>query len=363
MKRNRRRRGFDEERKRQLRNNLRDYFISSKHLTYGNNYSNLGSNIPQGDFSEAAFGSADHQLDPQGQLEKAKQANYNFGDIGITPESANQNGNPQQEQRSPQENQQETLNNEQQNQTEQSDRESSEKEQQIDRGDRTPGDKADKEEKQKPNQEEDTSPYTRYQLEQLEKERENEYKDAGKIQTLVDLPAALESDNRELGHSVKAFADPYLILKELLWMAGRQNPNLDVIQRLWLVWTKWYSYYSAWYVVNRDEERFLPGSNRILVNQSRNKSNYQYRGIHELETCHLENSMLQVMRWEFARKTEMERQFNPMPNLSQLHGYFVGLRRRQWDSTSWQYRVNLGAQLMIEEVDEQLQFTSTPDDE
>ena len=114
MKRNRRRRGFDEERKRQLRNNLRDYFISSKHLTYGNSQSNLGANIPQGDFSEAAFGSADHQLDPQGQLEKAKQANYNFGDIGITPESANQNGNPQQEQRSPQENQQETLNNEQQ---------------------------------------------------------------------------------------------------------------------------------------------------------------------------------------------------------------------------------------------------------
>ena len=353
----RRRRGFDEERKRQLRNNLRDYFISSKHLTYGNN--SAGQNIPTGGFSEAAFGSADHQLDPQSQLEKARQANYNFANIGITPESVGQNPNQNQnqEQRSPEEDQQQA------NQEKESEKLSQDQEQDQEKS--PSGEKQqDKEGKEKKQEkEEDTSPYTRYQLEQLEKEREQEYKDTNKIQTLVDLPAALESDNRDLGHSVKAFADPFVILKELLWMAGRQNPNLDVIQRLWLVWTKWYGYYTAWFAINRDEQRFLPGSNRTLVNQDRNKSNYQYRGIHELETYHLENSMLQVMRWEFARKTEMERQFNPMPTVSQLHGYFVGLRRRQWDSTSWQYRVNLGSQLFIEEDDEQLQFTSTPEDE
>ena len=90
MKRNRRRRGFDEERKRQLQNNLRNYFISSKHLTYGNQ-TNLGQNFGEQNFSEAAFGSADHQLDPQSQLEKAKEANYNFANIGITPESSRQN--------------------------------------------------------------------------------------------------------------------------------------------------------------------------------------------------------------------------------------------------------------------------------
>ena len=162
----------------------------------------------------------------------------------------------------------------------------------------------------------------------------------------------------------QAFADPFVILKELLWMSGRQNPNLDVIQRLWLVWTKWYSYYSAWFVINRDEERFLPGSNRTLLNHDRNKSNYQYRGIHELETYHLENSLLQIMRWEFTRKTEMERQFSPVPNLSQLHGYFVGLKRRNWDSSSWQYRVNLGTQLFMEDDDQQLELSSVnPEDE
>ena len=355
MKRYRRRRGFDEERKRELRQNLRDYFISSKNLanTSSGSFGSNSFSADSGDFSEAAVGSGDHQLNPEGQLEKARQANYNFGNIGITPESVNQGGTNQGD-RSPEENQnqQEQINNEQQTENSQEEESSQAGKQQEQQ-----------EEKKEKSQEEDVSGYSRYQLEQLEKEREQEQKDNSQIQILVDLPAALESDNRDLGHSVKAFADPYEILKELLWMSGRQNPNLDVIQRLWLVWAKWYSYYSAWYVINRDEDRFLPGSNRLLVDQDRNKSNYQYRGIHELETYHLENSMLQIMRWEFTRKTELERQYNPMPTISQLHGYFVGLKRRHWDSTSWQYRVNLGAQLLIEDDDEQLQVTSMPEDE
>ena len=346
MKMRRRRRGFDEERKRELRQDLRNYFINSKNLNYSNNNgfsrATSGNSFGGDEFSEAAFSSADYQLDPQSQLERAKQSNYNFGKIGISSPSTTQ---------------------EEDKATTQEDKTTTEKQEEETTSKEKEKKSADKE-KEESIKEEDTSAYSRYQLEQLEKQRQNKYQDdPEKIQTLVDLPAALESDNRELGHSVKAFADPYLILKELLWMAGRQNPELDVIQRLWLVWTRWYGYYSAWFSINRDEDRFLPGRNSSLPQKDRQKQNYQSRGIHQLETASLEGSMLQIMRWEFARKVEMERQFNPIPTVSQLHGYFVGLRRRKWDSTSWQYRVYLGSQLITEdEDDKQLQSTSEPEE-
>ena len=328
--RRRRRKGFDEERKRVLRNNLRNYFINSKNLNYDRPiYGNQG--FGEDNYSEAATASADIELDPQAQLERARKSGFKFGNISISPPSN------QERQNSPSAGKG--------NNQDESDSE------------KIKSEKTSQEEGVKSEQEEqDTSDfYTRYQLEQMEEAQEQ----TREVQHLVDLPAAIESDNRDIGgHSIKAFADPYIILKELLWMARKLNPELDVMQRLWLVWAKWSTYYNSWFAVNRDEYRLLPGDNRMLKDDDGKQGNYNYRGIHQLETCYLESTILQAMRWEFAVRTELERQFNPMPTLSQLHGYFVSLNRRDWDRTSWQYRVNLGAKLaMQEEDDEELEFT------
>ncbi len=346
-RRRRRRQGLDEERKRELRYDLRDYFLWSKNLALTDAQDQSLGFGGEND-SEAATATADRELDPQALLERARKFGYNFADVSVLPPA--QSG--KQSTQSPSQQAEESKRDAQE--TTQTALPQEEKQESAHQPEKD-GVKSEQEE-----QEQNFSPYSQYVLEQMQQAQEepNEPLYSEQVQYLVDLPAALESDNRDTGHSIKAFADPFLILKELLWMAGRQNPELEVIQRLWLVWTKWYTYYHAWSLVVRDEYRYLPGTNSSLSGD-RQQGDYQYRGIHQLETYHLENSILQVMRWEFAHKSELEKQFNPIPNLHQLHGYFVGLRRRYWDSTSWQYRVNLGAKLTLQEDDdEELEFTT-----
>ena len=340
--RRRRRKGLDEERKRELRHDLRNYFLWSKNLSLNEDHQTHPLGFREGMDSEAATSKTDQELDPQAQLERARKYGFNFADISMFPTSSGQD---------------------------QFSQDSSTPEKKItgetEDGKQKPSFLSEDRDKQDPSkpQEEEQSPYSRYVLEQMEQIREQQNQElySGQVQYLVDLPAAIESDNRDLGHAVKAFVDPFVLLKELLWMAVKQNPELDVIQRLWLVWAKWSNYYLAWSWVSRGEYRYLPGQN-LMRWGDRQGNDYQHRGIHQLETYHLENAVLQAMRWEDLRRSSWERQFNPVPNLHQLHGYFVGLRRRHWDSASWQYRPNLVTRFtMAEEDDELLDFTTSED--
>ena len=293
----RRRKGFDEERKRELRKDLERYFTLSKHISLGDRDTSERDN----NLSEQ---------NPEAQLEQAQQFGHNFADTAIfppsqseKPESVDQIPSPEEtspEQKSPpeQEHQNETL-------------------------------------------------YSKLGLEQLQEQEEARTQDlyAQKAQYLLDLPITLESVNQ--GHILQAFNEPFLVLEELLVMAQRENPELDALQRLWLVWGKWETYYVAWHSIVREDERQLPGKGRESWSDR-----HQERGIHELETAHLENTILRVMRREIAQKSAEEQEFIKTPTHHQLHCYFLGLRRQDWDATSWQRPTPNGANLLEEEEEE-----------
>ena len=290
MKSRRRRKGFDEERKRELRKDLERYFTLSKNLSVSDN-----------DFSNGSLNIQDGQLlDPQSQLEKSQQFGHNFGDVSVFPEQTHEQETesditPDPEQEA-----------------------SSEKEQEIEKDNETV--------------------FSKLALEQIQDQEEARKEELynQQAQYLVDLPSALESVNQ--GHIIKSFHEPFLVLEELLVMSERENPALNALQRLWLVWGKWETYYTAWNEITRDDQRQLPGKGRDDWNNS-----YQERGIHELEITHLENTILRVMQRDIIRKSTEEREYMDVPTPHQLHGYFIGLRRQDWDATSWQLPTPNGA--------------------
>ena len=289
LSRRRRRKGFDEERKRELRKDLERYFTLSKNLSVrDNNFSGGSVNIQDG------------QLDPQSQLEQGQQFGHNFGNVSVFPEPPTEQEAEKDIKQDPEQ------------------ASGPEKEYQIDNDNETS--------------------YSKLGLEQIQDQEEGRKEELynQQAQYLVDLPSALESANQ--GHIIKSFHEPFQVLEELLVMSERENPTLNAIQRLWLVWGKWETYYTAWHGITRDDERQLPGKGRDDWDYC-----YQERGIYELETTHLENTILRVMRREIIRKSAEEREYIDVPTPHQLHGYFLGLRRQDWDATSWQLPTPNGA--------------------
>ena len=303
--RRRRRKGFDEERKRELRKDLERYFTLSKNLSVrdDNPYGNLANLQDE-------------------QLEQAQQFGHNFGDVSVFPEES-------------------------QDREEEEDRDREKKTRKESKK------KAKKDREKTSNQDnekafnfatgnwldnDNETPYSKLALEQIQDQEEDRTEElyTQQIQYLVDLPGALESANQ--GHIIRPFHEPFLALEELLVMSERENPSLNAIQRLWLVWGKWETYYTAWHSVMRDDKRQLPGKGRDAWDDC-----YQERGIHELETTHLESTILRVMRREIIRKSEEERKYIDVPTPLQLHCFFLGLRRQDWDATSWQIVTPNGA--------------------
>lgn len=296
MKTRRRRRGFDEERKRELRKDLDRYFTFSKTIS-----------VSDRNISEKRSSSQEQQLSPEEQLERSQEFGHNFGEVSIFPEENILEQEPDMilgepesaaAQNTEAENVNETL-------------------------------------------------YSKLSLEQLQAQEEPRTEElyTQQAQYLIDMPGALESANQ--GHILKPFNEPFLILEELLVMAAWDNPNLNALQRLWLVWGKWETYYSAWHAVVRDEERQLPGRGRESWSDR-----YQERGIHDLETTHLENTILRVMRREITQKSVEEQKFINIPTHHQLHCYFLALKRQDWDATSWQLPTPNGATAVLEEEKE-----------
>lgn len=304
--RRRRRKGLDEERKRQLKQDLKRHFLLSKKIATTENTS--ASN------SEAASSSDNSQLSPEAELNQAQQFGHNFGDVSVFPE--------QTQDLSQSESQSEDTAAAEQESTTQQDIEA-----------------------------EDTNEtyYSKLGLERLQDEEEARHQQlyAEQTQYLWDLPSALEASNQ--GHILKPFNEPFLVLEELLYMAEWENPGLDTIQHLWLVWGKWETYYAAWNSIVRDENRQLPGKGRESWSDR-----YQEKGSHELETTHLESTILRVMRREIAQKSAQEQEMTKVPTHHQLHCYFLDLRRQDWDATSWQRPTPNGADWQQEDDDEEL---------
>lgn len=293
MKTRRRRKGFDEERKRELRKDLDRYFTLSKNIS-----------ISDRNFSGQESNSQGQQLSPEAQLEQSQQFGHNFGDVSVFPEQnfshqESELASEEQESATPQNTEAENLN---------------------------------------------ETLYSKLGLEQLQDREEARKQElySQQAQYLIDMPGALESANQ--GHILKAFNEPFLVLEELLVMAEWENPGLDALQRLWLVWGKWETYYTAWHAVVNENTRQLPGKGRDTWSDR-----YQERGIHDLETAHLENTILRVMRREIGKKSEQEQEFINIPTHHQLHCYFLDLRRQDWDATSWQRRTPNGAATMLEQ--------------
>lgn len=313
MKTRRRRKGLDEERKRQLKQDLKRHFLLSKKIAKTDNSSDR-----QIDSEVATEGS---QLSPEAELERSQQFGHNFGDVSVFPE-------------------QNVSSSEQQT--------ASELDEQTSQSETARESQAAKFTPQQDNQnEENESLYSKLGLQQLQEQEEarQEQLYAEQTQYLFDLPAALESSNQ--GHILKPFDEPFTVLKELLFMARWENPELDALQRLWLVWGKWETYYAAWHSVIRDEDRQLPGRGREAWSDR-----FQERGLHELSTTHLESTILRVMRREMAQKSAQEQETSKIPTHHQLHCYFLGLRRQDWDATSWQRPTPNGADWLQEEDDD-----------
>ena len=296
MKTRRRRQGFDEERKRQLRKDLSRHFLLSKKIsTVTDNHNGYASNSTE----------TNQQLSPESQLEQRQQFGNNFGDVSIFPEQNNTSKLESAEQESVAQQNIETENT-------------------------------------------NESLYSKLGLEQLQDREEARKQElySQQAQYLIDMPGALESANQ--GHILKSFNEPFLVLEELLNMAEWENPGLDALQRLWLVWGKWETYYSAWHAVVGENMRLLPGRGRDTWSDR-----YQERGVHDLETAHLENTILRVMRREIIQKSAQEQEFVKIPTHHQLHCYFLSLRRQDWDATSWQRRTPNGIDWKLEEDDDE----------
>ncbi len=320
--RRRRRKGFDEERKRELRKDLERYFTLSKNLSVrdDNPYGNL-ANLQDG------------ELDPLTQLEQAQHFGHNFGDVSVFPEESYE--------QEPEEDRDEEK--------EDRDRENKSNENTTKTSSFATGNWLDND---------NETPYSKLALEQIQDQEEDRTEElyTQQIQYLVDLPGALESANQ--GHTIKPFQEPFLALEELLVMSERENPSLNAIQRLWLVWGKWETYYTAWHLVMRDDKLQLPGKGRDAWDDC-----YQERGIHELETPHLESTILRVMRREIIRKSDAERQYIDVPTPLQLHCYFLGLRRQDWDATSWQLPTPNGAVCKLQLEDDYDSYEDYDDDD
>ncbi|MEM6612390.1 MAG: hypothetical protein AAF652_09085 [Cyanobacteria bacterium P01_C01_bin.72] len=309
MKARRRRKGLDEERKRQLKQDLKRHFLLSKKITQTDNN------------SARQFNSQSEPSSPETELERSQQFGHNFGNVPIFPQQTSSE--------SPAE---------------------SELAESATKSETTPEAKETESTPQQDRQnEENESLYSKLGLQQLQEREEarQEQRYNEQTQYLFDLPAALESSNQ--GHILKPFNEPFLVLEELLYMARWENPELDALQRLWLVWGKWETYYAAWHAVIRNENCQLPGKGKEAWSNC-----YQERGLHQLSTANLESAILQVMRREMAQKSTQEKEISKIPTHHQLHCYFLGLRRQDWDATSWQRPTPNGADWLREDDDEEL---------
>ncbi|MBE9045001.1 hypothetical protein IQ255_11395 [Pleurocapsales cyanobacterium LEGE 10410] len=309
MRTRRRRKGFDEERKRQLKQDLKRHFLLSKKIATNDNNSDRLVN------SEAATETS--SLSPETELERSQSGN-SFGDVSIFPEQSISSS------------EEAALENPSQSESWESLLKPKESE------------FAPQQEEQAENE----SLYSKLGLQQLQEQEEARQEQLYTEQTqyLFDLPAALESANQ--GHILEAFDEPFTVLEELLYMAQWENPELDALQRLWLVWGKWETYYAAWHSVIRNEARQLPGRGRESWSDR-----FQERGLHDLSTTHLESTILRVMRREIVQKSAQEQEMNKIPTHHQLHCYFLGLRRQDWDATSWQRPTPNGADWLREDDD------------
>lgn len=313
MRTRRRRKGLDEERKRQLKQDLKRHFLLSKKISQTDSGSDRQIN------SETATEGS--ELSPEAEFERSQQFGHNFGNVAVFPEQASSESQAESELAEP---------------TAQSETAPEAKEAEF----------TSQQDSETP---ENESLLSKLGLQQLQ-EREEARQDglyAEQTQYLFDLPAALESSNQ--GHILKPFNEPFLVLEELLFMARWENPDLDALQRLWLVWGKWETYYAAWHSVIRNEDCQLPGKGRESWSDRVSE-----RGLHELSTTHLGSTILRVMRREMAQKSAQEQEMSKIPTHHQLHCYFLGLRRQDWDSTSWQLPTPNGADWLQEDDDEEL---------